>query len=208
MFARWLSTVRGERCSLRAISTLVCPSAISRRTSTSRAESASSVSARCSASRRAAIRGLTNSSPRAAARTAAGSSSSASSLATNAERARSERALRERRVLVHRHHHDLRVGRPLAQPADRLDTRPARHVQIEHQHMRLVTDDVPCYSRHVIRFGDHVHTVLAVEQHPQASGASARDHRPAPHGSARRARPCRASPGPGASCRCAAMRAS
>jgi len=44
--ARVVSIVRGERCSLRAISTLVWPSAISLRTSTSRCVSLLSVSAR------------------------------------------------------------------------------------------------------------------------------------------------------------------
>ena len=129
--------------------------------------SASSVSARCRASRRAATRGLTNTSPRAAARTAAGSSRSATSLATNPSSACGEGTLSEDGVVLHRHHHDLRVGRFLLQPADRRDARSARHVEIEHEHMRLVAQHMPRHTRDVIRFGDHVQALLAVEKQSQ-----------------------------------------
>ena len=74
-------------------------------------------------------------------------------------------------------------GRFLLQPADRHDARSARHVEIEHEHMRLVAQHMPLHSRDVIRFGDHIQALLAIEKTIATNGASARGPRPTQSGS-------------------------
>ena len=184
-------------CSLRAISTLVCPSAISRSTSTSRGESASSVSERCSASRRAAIRGLTNSSPCAAARTACGSSSSASSLATNpsapAANARCANTGSSSIVITTIFVSGARSRSRLI--ASMLD--PPGMFRSSTSTCGSMTHDVPGHARDVVRFGDHFDAVLAVEQQSAGCGASARGRLPAPPGSGCSVATARASAGCG-----------
>jgi len=71
--------------------------------------------------------------------------------------------LGEYRLLLHREHHDLRVGCPLAQPANCLDARTARHAQVEHEHMRPVTMNVAHGRGQIVCFGDHLYALLALE---------------------------------------------
>lgn len=51
------------------------------------------------------------------------------------ERPRPQRRAGERRILLHREHHDLRLGGLGAQPGDRLQARLTAHVEVQHQHM-------------------------------------------------------------------------
>src|ERR1017187_10060346 len=80
------------------------------------------------------------------------------------ERPCGERALCEHWVLIHRHHDDLCVRRLLTQAADRLYARPARHVQVKDQDLRLMALDMVCDGRQVVCFGDHLDTVLVIEE--------------------------------------------
>jgi hypothetical protein len=78
-----------------------------------------------------------------------------------------QRTLSEHGVLLHRHDHDLRLRRPLAQPSDRFAARTVRHTQVKHQHVRPVPSDMSKDRRQVTGFGDDLDVILAFEQHAQ-----------------------------------------
>ena len=167
MWARWVSTVRGESCSLRAISVLVCPSAISRSTSTSRGVSLSSVSVRCKAAKRVATRGLMNSSPRAAARIAFGSSMSARSFKTNPSApATKARWTNTGLSSIVSTTISVACARLRSSPIASLPG-PAGEAQVEHEHVWALVADVAQGRHQVACFGGHLHVVLIVEQPPQ-----------------------------------------
>jgi hypothetical protein len=86
-----------------------------------------------------------------------------------ADRAGVDRVLREGRVRLHSQHDDLGRGRPLAQPADRVDARAAQHAQIEHQHVRVPASDLVHHGREVLALRDYADAAFAIEHPAQAA---------------------------------------
>ena len=169
MCARWVSTVRTDRYSCSAISALVCPSAISRRTSSSRSERSSGgpggrLGGHPRAQPRVQIAFVGGRAPYGLHELVVGGL-----LEHVPDRAGAERVPRERRLLLHRQHDDLRLRRLRADIGDRLQARAAGHVQIEHEHIRGVTAHIASRAVEVTGLGNHFEPGLAVEQQSQAT---------------------------------------
>ena len=73
---------------------------------------------------------------------------------------------REGGAALHRQDDNLRLGRLGADSRDQLQPRFPRHVEIEHQHIRMVPAHEPRRIRGVPRFGDDLEARLGVQQHP------------------------------------------
>ena len=167
MCARWVSTVRAERKSCSPISTLVWPSAISRRTSTSRSREV--VGWAGGLGRRG---GDLRAEPRVEVGVAGGGEPDrlqqllvGGLLEHEAERAGLQRLAGEGGVVLHREHDDRGL---VAQPRDRLQARAAGHVEVEHEHGRPVRAGQPLGVGDGAGLRDHLQAFLVVDQHPQA----------------------------------------
>ena len=159
------------RKSFRLISVFVCPRAISLRTSSSTLGEA--VGRTC---RRRRLRGHPSPEARVEVRVAASRELDRLEellvrrlLEDEPERPALERLARERRVILHRQDHDGGLRRGLAEPGDRLQTRAARHVEVEHRDGRTMRPDDLHRRRHVAGFGDDVKVILRLEQKSQST---------------------------------------
>ena len=78
--------------------------------------------------------------------------------------ARLQRLAGELRLLLHREHDDVRARRCLEDPRDRGQARLSRHVEVEHEHIGLVAEDVAQRAVDVAGLGDDLHAGLREQQ--------------------------------------------
>ena len=160
MWARWDSTVRTERNSVWAISAFVWPSAISRRTWTSRSVRSSGEQG---AQSRVEVRAAFGDAPHGVHQLVVGGL-----LEHVPGRPGAQRAARELRVLLHGEDHDVRVGRDVVHAGDGVERAElARHVEIEHENRRLMAEHRAQRGFGVPGLGDDLEAARALEHHPQ-----------------------------------------
>ena len=82
--------------------------------------------------------------------------------------ARAQRAARELRILLHGEDHDVGVGGDLLHAGDGVErAQLAGHVEVQHQHRRLVTEHRAQGRVGVARLRDDLEAAGALEHHPQ-----------------------------------------
>jgi hypothetical protein len=83
------------------------------------------------------------------------------------QRARRQRLPRKGGAALHRQDDDLRLRRLGADSRDQLQPRFTRHVEIEHQHIRMMPAHESRGIRGIPRLGDNLEARLGVQEHPQ-----------------------------------------